>query len=128
MRGRRLLRPPLRRGHWYHPMIRFQNKRGNEAQNHPHPAVCIVRHASQEGGLVLEISDTKALQSRYPPSANRSRSIRTGLVCLPHKFRLVTPGHVELADIGNNDESPSEYTFVSSLCTLHKFSTEDDIQ
>jgi hypothetical protein len=85
-------------------------------------------HTSKEGGLILKISDSKALQTSYTSSTNRSRAIRTTLACFPHQLRLVTSGHIELADIGNNDESSGEYAFVPSFCTLHEFSTKNNIQ
>ena len=87
-----------------------------------------MRHTSKEGGLVLKISNTKTLQTRYASPTDCPRATCASLVCLPHELRLVTSGHVKLADIGNNDEGPCEYTFVSGLCTLHEFSTEDNIQ
>ena len=85
-------------------------------------------HTSKEGSLVLKISNTETLQTRYTSPTNRPRATCTSLVCLPHQLRLVTPRHIKLADIRNNDEGSCEHAFVSSFCTFHKFPTEDNIQ
>jgi len=77
-------------------------------------SICIVYHASQECGLVLQVSHTKALQSRHSVSTD-TPGPSIALVRLALHFSFVPSGQPKLADIRDNDECPSEHTFVTSL-------------
>jgi hypothetical protein len=84
-----------------------------------YPSVSVMNHARQKCCLVLQIPYSQAFQASDTTAPNSARgSIGTTFVCFPLELSLISARKTKLADIGHNNESPSENTFVSGFGPL----------
>ena len=78
-----------------------------------------MHHACQEGGLVLQVSYAKTLQSSDADTANASCcTVRLSPLRFPLQTHVVPTRQTQLTDVGYDDECTSEDTFISGFGTL----------
>jgi len=87
-----------------------------------HSSICVVNHARQKSGFVLQVAYTKALQSRHP-----LRSSLAGTPRLPLHLRIDSR-KAKLRHIRDNNECPSEDALVSGFRPFDQFAAQYNIQ
>jgi hypothetical protein len=87
-----------------------------------HSSICIVDHARQKGGFVLQVAYTKALQSCHPLHSSLAGTPR-----LPLHLRI-DARKAKLRHVRDNNECPGEDALVSSLRPFDQLAAQYNIQ